>query len=1215
MASLVLGAVGSAVGANTFLGAGLGAALGRGAGGLIDNTLFGSSVHREGRRLEELSVQTSTYGESIPLIYGSARLAGNVIWARPLKEVATTTESGGKGGGATQSSTQFSYFASLAIAICEGEVDSVERIWADAAQLDLSQGTYRIYYGSEDQLPDALIQSFEGADFTPAYRGLAYLVVEDFPLAAFGNRIPNFTFEVKRKLLPNEINEVPLEHHLKSMIMIPGSGEFVYDTLVQAKQSGEQAGDEFAQTGFDARINMHNNQGKANALVAVDQLLETCPNLEWVGLVVTWFGDDMDAGNCTLKPAVEYKGDARTTPDTWGVAGYTRGTAPLMTLIDGVPRYGGTPSDTALIRTIDELKSRGIKVMLYPLFFMDVAEKPWRGRVTGGSLDVADFFTKTHGYNEFISHYASLTKNKVDAFVIGSEMIGLTKVTDGVGTFPAVNELVNLAAYVKGVMGAGTTLTYAADWSEYHHTQGGWYNLDPLWASPNIDVIGIDAYFPLTDGSADSISLQDAVDGWTRGEGYDWYYSDVERTVQTPLTPEFAWKNIDYWWKNTHTNPDSIATAWVPESKPIWFTEFGFPSVDGASNQPNVFYDPSSSESFFPHFSQGRIDPAAQRQGLLATELAWAGSTMVPNRFVWTWDARPFPYWPDLRSVWADGDLWKTGHWVNGKLGVSGLAAIILELCQQVGLDSSQVDVSRLQGTVEGFLVTRQQPVREAIESLMGAYFFDVVESDGRVKFVPRGGSEQLTISQDNLLPGDAMNQRSLLNITRMQEVELPQQVSVIYLNRSSHYQTGHQIAQRIHVDSQEKATLNFPIVMGQGQAQQVAEISLHTAWAGRTQFAFELPPRYLALEPSDVITLQMDGISHSVRITQTTLGEGYGIQLRAILEEAATYDAYAELETMEEPVLPVLIPATKLKLLDIALLPGDDVMQASLRVAMGAQGEDWSGALLYRSSDEGQSWRSGLSTDEPAICGTMLSLPASDTSIATLDNRSEMAVNLVGSGTLASTTQSALLNGANAALVGNEIIQFASAELIAAGKYKLTGLLRGRLGTEQAMAAHTIGERFVLLDERVLKDSDSSALIGLPRDYRSVTLGSTLGQVESVSFTHSGVGLKPYAPVHVKGIRDASGNLLIEWKRRSRAETNWRDLVDIPLNETSEHYEIDVLDGTDVVRILTRSTPQATYSEADQIVDFGAAQTSISLRIYQLSAAIGRGYATTLTL
>lgn len=60
-------------------------------------------------------------------------------------------------------------------------------------------------------------------------------------------------------------------------------------------------------------------------------------------------------------------------------------------------------------------------------------------------------------------------------------------------------------------------------------------------------------------------------------------------------------------------------TGWQPRMKPVWFTEFGFPSVDGCTNQPNVFYDPSSVESYFPRGSSGRVNFFAQRQALSST--------------------------------------------------------------------------------------------------------------------------------------------------------------------------------------------------------------------------------------------------------------------------------------------------------------------------------------------------------------------------------------------------------------------------------------------------------------------------------------------------------------------------------------------------------------------------------------------------------------------
>ncbi len=1204
MASIVLSAAGSALGSGTVFGSALGGALGRQIGGLIDNAIFGrETVHREGARLEELAVQTSTYGKMIPLVYGTARVAGNIIWARPIKEIAETTESsaGGKaGGGRSASQTTYSYYASLAIAICEGPINEVLRIWADSALLDLSQGAYRIYKGDEEQLPDSFIEGFEGIGNTPAYRGLAYVVVEDFPLAAFGNRIPNFTFEVKHKVLQADWGGVPVEEMVRSMIMIPGSGEFVYDDTIQYKISGEQAGSVFAQQGSREPINYHNVSGQANALLSLDQLAEDCPNVEWIGLVVTWFGNSTDAATCVIKPGVEFQTGAITLPDEWAVSSFNRSTARQITLIDGLPRYGGTPSDASLLRYIDELKDRGYNIMFYPMFFMDVEEKPWRGRVTGTASAVADFFTKTEGYNAFIEHYASLVNGKVDAFVIGSELIGLTSVAASTGIYPAVDALVDLAATVKGILGSGTIVTYAADWTEYHHTQDGWYNLDPLWASPNIDVIGIDSYFPLTDHPQGAYDVQEIIDGWTSGEGYDWYYSDEDRMVQTPLAAEYAWKNITWWWSHEHTNPDAATTDWVPESKPIWFTEYGFPSVDGSSNQPNVFWDPDSIESFFPRLSKGRVDNRAQRAAITATEAKWLDSDMVQRRFLWTWDARPFPFWPDLRTVWTDGELWRYGHWVNGKFGLSGLAAIVADLCLRARLMQDDFDVTRLNGLVDGFVITRQQSVREAVEQLQSAYFFDAVESDNQIRFQHRTGDIVAVVPTDDLV--------TRIKITRAQEIDLPQQVSVLYLNRGEQYQSGHQIAQRVHTESEDRSTLGFSIVMDSSQAQRIAEITLYTAWMRRTFFNLTLPPKYVALEPGDVIAADDGEVSHTLRITMARLGYGNSLEIQGVAEDVSTYDFHPQLTASSAATLPPSVPSSQLQLLDIPAFPGDNPSQPILRMAVTSLAAGWTGCVIYRSADEGGNYNRISSLGEQAVTGSTLdALDAANP--AYWDNLNTVTVLLIGQGELVNAGEAAVLNGANVALLGNEMIQFRTAEMIAAGKYRLSGLLRGRMGTEWAMNSHEAGERFVLLDNRLEKDITAGGIIGLTRRYKPVTVGATLGQTESTDFTYTGVSQKPYAPVHIAGIRDGSGNLTISWIRRARLQAEWRDYADVPLLEEFERYEVEILDGAEVVRVMTVNSPVANYSAADQVIDFGGHQLNVNARIYQISAMVGRGY------
>lgn len=192
-ASIIGGVIGAGIGL-MFGNPALGWMIGSAAGAL----LFPEQI--EGPRLQDLRAQSSEYGRPIPIVYGTIALGGNVIWASDLIEVAN--EEGGKGGPEV---TSYSYFANFAVAICEGEV-SLGRIWAgpdkrliwDGATLEGAESgaLMRFYSGTEDQLPDSLIESYMGAGQVPAYRGTAYVVFENFPVEKDGNRIPFLTVEV-----------------------------------------------------------------------------------------------------------------------------------------------------------------------------------------------------------------------------------------------------------------------------------------------------------------------------------------------------------------------------------------------------------------------------------------------------------------------------------------------------------------------------------------------------------------------------------------------------------------------------------------------------------------------------------------------------------------------------------------------------------------------------------------------------------------------------------------------------------------------------------------------------------------------------------------------------------------------------------------------------------------------------------------------------------
>ena len=1210
MASIVLATVGRAIGTTVGgpvggqIGATIGAGLGSGFGG-------GSKRRYEGARLEELAVQTSTYGRMIPIVYGTVRIAGNVIWSRPIKEVATTTKvrSGGKGGGGSKSSstsTEYNYYVTLAVAVCEGEITRLNRVWADAKILDFSKGTYRIYKGSETQLPDTLIESYEGVGATPAYRGTAYIVIEDFPLADFGNRIPNFTFEVTRSLPQPDLDTQPVEEVVTSVMLIPGSGEFVYDTVSQYKVNGQVVSGNVTQQGYQTPLNTHNPEGKANTLVALDQLQETFPNLEWVGVVVNWFGTSMDIATCDIWPCVEYKLNGATTPNTWSVAGFNRASARQIGSDAGVIRYGGTPDDASIVRLITEIRNRGLKVFFYPMLLMDVAGKPWRGYLTGASTAVSNFFTKTRGYNAFITHYANLVAGKVDAFTIGTELRDLTKITSATGVYPAVSQLISLADTVKGILGSSVKVTYAADWSEYHHTDGGWYHLDPLWASSSIDVVGIDAYFPLTDEVQIDYDIERIKAGWTSGEGYDWYYTDEARTVKASLDAPYAWKNISWWWNNTHTNPNAATTAWVAQSKPIWFTEYGFASVDGNTNQPNVFVDNSSSESAYPRFSRRRIDFVAQRAAIAATEAQWAGSSMVQRKFLWTWDARPFPHWPDLRDVWSDGGNWVTGHWVQGKLGASHVAPAVHDIALRAGLDDALMDTSALQFMLDGFVIHERVSARAAIEQLMQGFFFTIKETVDGLRALPRDTTVDASVITDEAVPlRSAEGNEVAYELSRQEDLVLPDKLEVHYLSRLKSYATVVETAFRGTQEVKETETIRVSLVVADSHARAIADTQLSQRWAERSSITLQLPMRYAALEVGDLLQLTTANAVHKIRVRQVQIGKPGMVKVKGVIDIAETWDGYIAPTTGSDGVRVIPIPATRLEVLDIPAFPGESQDALTVRFAACGVAEGWTGATVLR--ELGEDDETLLTIDRAAIIGNTTTALASGTAYV-FDRMNTVDVILLGDQTLASTTELNVLNGANSAVIGNEVVQFVNATALGPNQYRLSTLLRGRLGTERYIAGHTEGERFVLLDGAVSSQRYALSTIGQSWNLRASSFGTSLNEGSESAVTIMGESLKPLSPVGIRGVREAGNDLRLSWLRRARIDGGLRDGVDIPLMETSEAYEIDIMSGAAVVRTLTATSTEVVYTAAQQIADFGSLPTSLTVRIYQISSLIGRG-------
>ncbi|WP_043387017.1 phage tail protein [Comamonas aquatica] len=200
MAQLVVSAVGAAVG--FAIGGPAGAQIGWVAGSMVGAYAFAENQTHEGPRLKDLKITGTDYGDVVPWVQGSPRIAGQIIWASNRRETRHEEEVGGKGGGGGATQVTYTYDCDLLILLAENEIAGVSRVWSNN-ELIFSNGrakngawrSMRVYNGTEDQLPDPTYEAAVGVGNAPAYRGHGYVVIEGLQLGGGGN-LPNLTFEM-----------------------------------------------------------------------------------------------------------------------------------------------------------------------------------------------------------------------------------------------------------------------------------------------------------------------------------------------------------------------------------------------------------------------------------------------------------------------------------------------------------------------------------------------------------------------------------------------------------------------------------------------------------------------------------------------------------------------------------------------------------------------------------------------------------------------------------------------------------------------------------------------------------------------------------------------------------------------------------------------------------------------------------------------------------
>jgi hypothetical protein len=1344
MARLVLGAVGAGIGGfmGGSIGASIGWSVGAALGGLVDPP---DAIKQQGPRLGDLKLQASSYGAPIPVVYGAVRVAGNVIWASEIRETATTTSEGGKGGPEVETTT-YTYAVDVAISIGEGELVGVSRMWANnqlvanfsTTNTDIAESVV-FYSGTETQLPDPTMEAALGVGRVPAYRGQAYIVFENLQLADYGNRVPNFEFEIGAGELTEGEPPIIVDTGLPARDYQNFNTIDAYDCLWVSQPDLETLVRYDLKTKKTLVTRLLVPSIKPNGYPPIDLLRPYamaddgslfCTRAQFAGACyLSPTGSESDAGAEIWVPkSGVYPGyhqpqfgvaELFATPGGLGVLKF--GERENTVLAVGSHYYGGY----GVRHYRDGLLAKDTE---YEDFVIpdQMGSSVRRGNTTVPYPWPSNNYTYSmlppHWHNGIVFNQASPFVNAPQSGrrikIEGVETVALIRSTtyDGYRAGP-YNRVVLATVSDGGLNALLTNMDVAA--------------CDAVQVDPNGTIY-------LISSSAAKIYKYAQQPG---GQGLNFV---LAATLNIASLPSF-----------------NSASARIPSSGGIMVAFYGAlysARVAFINLQTMMIVKTAPTPSFFQPVM---LDNHKSSQIVACID---AFSQRI--------------YTIDYRRATNSGE----GVFIPSTFSVP-LADIVEDLCERSGLSASQIDATALEPyTVRGYALSRQASARANIAQLQQAYFFDAVESDHKIKFVPRTQQPAVTIDADELGAYAAGGQPTeLLEVRRGQEVELPSRVSVTYPDQNFDYQLKTQNAQRLLTASVVESAEALAVVLSADEARSIANRALYFAHIERTRFAFGTSKKYLYLEPTDVVTINGPNKSYIARL-QTASTSGGLIQWEAIaatgtgaainapviisplsagavagvafsytilatntptsysatglpagltlntstgaitgtvaasgtavatitatnasgsgkspltitttasavaptITSAATINAKvaalvnaflsatgtspivwavtsgqlpaglslnastgaitgtpttegtasftvratngtapnatlamtAIVQASGQSPIDVVVPgATYAQYLDIPLLRDKDD-GAGFYVALTAAAAPWSGATVLQSAD-GLSYTSLASAFSSAASGFATTQLGAGFNTNMIDEASSVTVYINGGGTLASITTDELLNGGNACAIGGEILCFGTATLVAAQTYRLSRFIRGLFGTEAAQATHPGGDAFVMLNGGgVVRVAGTTAQIGQPLQYKSITNGQKLNTAAAVPFTNFAAGLKPLPPVLVNASKQPNGDFIIRWTRRGRIDAAWRSTVDVPLGETVEEYDLELYplqqSGFYVLKRTVRVTaPTYIYTLAQQVADAGSgiAAGALSHRVYQISSVVGRGF------
>lgn len=578
-----------------------------------------------------------------------------------------------------------------------------------------------------------------------------------------------------------------------------------------------------------------------------------------------------------------------------------------------------------------------------------------------------------------------------------------------------------------------------------------------------------------------------------------------------------------------------------------------------------------------------------------------------------------------------------------GEQNGSTLAKVIRKVANECGLtEGEDYDVSGVDDiVVPGYMLTKTDEGKKQLEPILEFFQVSTVDRDHRIYFDHRETNPSATITVDDMV---ASSRDSAFVREREEESSLPQTFEVNYVDKVRDYEKGVQRVTRskfpirtTNSDNTEDFTID--LALDPSTAKQQVEKLMYASWIERNAYSFSLPQRWLAYTPGDLVTFtQPSGYSSRILFDKIGIGADFSMKVHAVEQSQGMYVSIASSATGQWNAPPAYLSApSEPFLLDIPFLTDDDADIDTTDISLGywagsdygLQSNSWPGAFLYRSYDNStySQIEARINRSDWGVLTEALPEPTGGPWATDYTNVVRVFMN---SGYLAASEKTIshddMLTGLyNRAVICHadgtfELIYFAEVVEVNDRELELHTLLRGRRGTDTNLTAAQ-GDRIVFLSDGAYDDDASNystfaqnieTTLNSDQFYKVVTRGLLENEVLAEPFNYTCADLKPYAPDHLNAFLDTGGDILLSWVRRTRLGGELEDLIDVPLSEEAEEYEIDIYNpaGDTVLRTLTSTSELVVYTAANVLADQGTATpATVKVGVYQISASVGRGF------